>query len=88
MNRVEAIRHRITQHLNPEQVEIMDDSDLHRGHAGAAGGGGHYRVRVVSSRFANRSLLERHRMVYQAVGDMMPGQIHALSIQALTPDEQ
>jgi BolA protein len=88
MNRIEAIRQRIERQLSPEHVDILDDSSLHQGHAGAAAGGGHFRVRIVSNRFANRSLLERHRMVYQAVNDMMPAEIHALSIQALTPEEQ
>ncbi len=88
MDRTEAIRERITRELNPESLSIKDESYLHAGHAGAAGGGGHFAVNIVAAQFANRSLLERHRMVYQAVADLMPTEIHALSIQALTPDEE
>jgi len=87
MDRVEAIRERITRDLHPETVTIRDESRLHAGHAGAAGGGGHFAIRVVSKQFANRSLLERHRMVYRAVNDLMPSEVHALSIEALTPEE-
>jgi len=88
MDRIEAIRQRIVRQLSPEQVDIQDESSLHRGHAGAAAGGGHFRIRIISASFVNQSLLERHRMVYQAVNDLMPAEIHALSIQALTPEEQ
>ena len=88
MDRVESIRERLNNALSPEQVEIIDDSHKHVGHAGAAAGGGHFSVRIVSEQFRDHSLIERHRMVYDAVSDMMPGEIHALSIQALTADEQ
>lgn len=87
MDRLTEIRERIEKALRPVTLDVQDDSAQHRGHAGAAGGGGHYSVRVVSAQFANRSLLERHRMVYQAVDDLMPAVIHALSIKALTPEE-
>ena len=88
MDRIAAIRERIENTLQPVALDIQDDSAMHRGHAGAAGGGGHYSVRVVSSQFANLPLLARHRLVYQSVNDMMPALIHALSIKALAPDEQ
>ena len=87
MNRLETIRLKLQQALAPEGLEITDDSHLHAGHAGAAGGAGHFTVRIASSRFQDRSTLERHRMVYQAVSDMMPQEIHALSITARTPEE-
>ena len=87
MDRVEAIRSRIEQALSPQRVEIVDESHKHAGHAGAAGGGGHFAVTIVSSRFEGRSTIERHRMVYLAVTDLMPQAIHALSIQARTPKE-
>lgn len=86
-DRVETIRSKLTEALAPEQLDIRDDSHLHAGHAGAAGGAGHYSVRVVSEKFREKSQIERHRMVYMAVTDMMPDEIHALSIQALTPEE-
>lgn len=87
MDRVDAIRSRIEQALAPQRVEIIDESHKHAGHAGAAGGGGHFAVTIVSSRFEGRSTIERHRMVYLAVTDLMPQAIHALSIQARTPRE-
>lgn len=86
-DRVEQIKQCITAALAPELIEIVDDSAAHAGHAGARSGGGHYNVRVVSRLFSGKSLLERHRLVYAAVGDMMQREIHALSIKALTPDE-
>ena len=73
--------------LQPERVEVTDDSHRHAGHAGAADGRGHFTVLVVSKRFAGLSTLRRHRLVYDAVGDMMTTDIHALSIQALAPGE-
>lgn len=87
MDRVTTIRSKLQQALAPERLDITDDSHLHAGHAGAAGGAGHFTVRIASSRFHDRSTLERHRMVYQAVSDMMPQEIHALSITARTPEE-
>jgi BolA protein len=73
--------------LQPERVEVTDDSHQHAGHAGAADGRGHFTVLVVSKRFAGLSTLRRHRLVYDAVGDMMTTDLHALSIQALAPGE-
>lgn len=73
--------------LAAEQIEIIDDSALHAGHAGAASGGGHYRLLIVSHAFAGQTTVKRHRAIYAALGDMMQREIHALSIAALTPDE-
>jgi len=86
-DRVDRIRARLESALQPVRLEIQDDSARHAGHAGARGGGGHYIVTIVSPAFANRSLIERHRMVYDALGDMMHNEIHALSIDARAPDE-
>ncbi len=72
--------------LEPQAVEIADDSHRHAGHAGAREGG-HYRLRIVSRHFCGRSTLARHRLVYDAVGDLMRNGIHALVIDAKTPDE-
>lgn len=72
--------------LSPEQLDIVDDSAAHAGHAGNTGGG-HFNVTIVSDAFRDKSTLERHRMVYLAVDHLMPAEIHALSIKALTPDE-
>ncbi len=86
-DRVERIRARLESALQPVRLEIRDDSAKHAGHAGARGGGGHYILTIVSPAFMNRSPIERHRMVYDALGDMMASEIHALSIDARTPDE-
>ena len=86
-DRIGRMRDRFERALAPERLDIIDDSHKHVGHAGARGGAGHYSVLIVSSRFAGQPLLERHRMVYDAVRDMLNTDIHALSIQARTPDE-
>ncbi|HCU84204.1 MULTISPECIES: BolA family transcriptional regulator [unclassified Methylophilus] len=74
------------QPLAPTLLEIQDDSELHRGHAGNTGGG-HFTLTVKSSLFSGKSQIMRHRMVYQCLQDLMPHRIHALSIQALSTDE-
>ncbi|MGH8617106.1 MAG: BolA family protein [Burkholderiales bacterium] len=73
--------------LEPERVDLYDDSGQHVGHAGAKDGGGHYQLVVVSHRFAGASPVARHRMVYDALADLMRRDIHALSIRAFTPEE-
>jgi BolA protein len=73
--------------LEPELIQIYDESAEHAGHAGAASGGGHYQLIVVSRRFEGQSRVTRHRLVYQAMADLMQTQVHALSITALTPEE-
>ena len=85
-DRIALIRARL-QELGPTQLELQDDSHLHAGHAGASGGAGHYRVRIVCARFAGLSRVARHRLVYDRLTDLMPAQIHALAVQALTPEE-
>ncbi|WP_333844246.1 BolA family protein [Pelomicrobium sp.] len=80
------IRERL-QVLAPEALELVDESALHVGHEGARGGGRHYRLTVISPRFAGQSVMARHRMIYEALGDLMRQEIHALSIRALAPDE-
>ena len=85
-SRTERLLQRLAA-LQPERVEVTDDSHRHAGHAGAADGRGHFTVLVVSKRFAGLSTLRRHRLVYDAVGDMMTTDIHALSIHALAPGE-
>lgn len=68
-------------------IAIEDESALHAGHEGAKSGGGHFRLRIISEKFIGLAPLARHRLVYDALGEMMQRDIHALSIQALTPDE-
>ena len=87
MQTIDHIRERLRSRLPAESVEIEDQSHLHVGHAGAAGGGGHYAVTVVSETFEGLNTLSRHRLVYAAVEDLMKKEIHALSIQAYSIDE-
>jgi len=86
-NRVEMIRVRLQQALRPESLEITDESAKHAGHAGAQSGGGHFVVSIVSRMFEGKALIQRHRLVYDAIGDAMHTEIHALSITAKTPEE-
>ena len=88
MDRIAEIKVRLEQALSPSHIDIIDESHLHAGHAGAASGAGHFNVTVVSDKFTGQSAIQRHRMVYLAVGDLMPSEIHALSINALAPNEQ
>jgi len=74
------------QALQPVQLDIQDDSALHKGHAGNSGGG-HFTITVKSSLFSGKSQIMRHRMVYECLQDLMPHRIHALSINALAADE-
>ena len=82
----DAIREKLAE-LEPESIEIEDESSQHAGHEGARGGGGHYRLTLVSPRFAGQPLQARHRMVYRALGPLMNKDIHALAIHAYAPDE-
>lgn len=85
--RVARIRERLTEALAPVLLEVNDDSHKHAGHAGAHGGQGHFGVTIVSEAFTGKSPLARHRLVYAALGEMMTTDIHALVIQAHTPQE-
>ncbi len=85
-NVTELIEARLSA-LAPERVELYDESGQHVGHEGAKDGGGHYQLVVVSRRFAGATPVQRHRMVYDALSDLMRRDIHALSIRAFTPDE-
>ena len=87
LERVERIRGLLQAALAPSQLEVGDDSHLHAGHAGAASGGGHFSVRIVSERFEGQRLVMRHRLVYDAVQAMMHTDIHALAITAIAPSE-
>ena len=85
--RTDMIREKLTAALSPAQLDIIDESHLHAGHPGARSGGGHFNVTIVSDAFEGVSPLARHRMVYDALGDAMKTEIHALSIKAHTPKE-
>lgn len=86
-HRIHLITERLRTALDPQHISIIDESHLHIGHAGSLGGGGHYKLQLVSNHFVAKSAIERHKMIYQALGDAMGSVIHALSIQAQTPAE-
>ena len=85
--RVAMIRERLSLALSPQSLDIVDESHKHAGHEGAKSGGGHFLVTIVADVFRDKKLLERHRMVYDALGDAMQTDIHALSIKAYSTDE-
>lgn len=82
------IAERLTAAFEPVHLEVIDDSAKHAGHAGAEGGAGHYRVRILSERFRGLGVIARHRLVYSALGPLFPAEIHALSIDANAPGER
>ncbi len=84
---VDSIKSLLTDALNPQKIEIADNSQAHAGHAGAQSGGGHYHVRIVADTFEGKSLVQRHQLIYKALGDLMKQEIHALGIEAFTPSE-
>ena len=86
-DRIDRIRAYLQTEFAPNELEIKDDSHLHAGHAGAKEGKGHFRVRIISERFLNTRPIDRHRMVFQALGDMMDTDIHALSVAASAPND-
>jgi len=82
----QAIHDRLAA-LEPEAIELVDESALHAGHEGAKSGGGHFRLMIVSARFRGQDTRARHRLVYAALGPLMRREIHALSIRAVAPEE-
>jgi BolA protein len=85
MSLIEDITNRLAA-LEPTALKIIDDSALHAGHQ-SSGGGGHFTLHITSSHFCGKSLIMRHRLIYQPLSDLMPHQIHALSIHATATDE-
>ncbi len=85
--RVQVIRTRLQQALQPEHLQIDDESHLHAGHAGAKDGRGHFFVHIVSPVFADKTAVQRHRLIYQALGDLMQTDIHAVRIEALAAND-
>ncbi len=85
VHRIEAV---LREALAPEKLEVLDDSAAHAGHAGARGGGGHYRVTVVSGVFVGMPLLERHRLIYRLLAAEMVVAIHALALSTLAPGDR
>ncbi len=86
--RVKTIEAAIEDVLSPTALLVKDQSHLHAGHEGARDGRGHFEVTIISTAFSGKSRIQRHRMVFDAVGDLMQTDIHALSINAFTPDER
>ncbi len=84
----EQIKQSLNDAFKPELLEIIDNSAAHAGHAGAKSGGGHYHVTIIAEAFEGKSLVQRHQLIYKALGDMMKQQIHALGINALSPSEE
>ncbi len=84
----ELIRRLLTEAIKPEVLEIIDNSSAHAGHAGARSGGGHYHITIIADVFEGKSLVQRHQLIYQALGDLMKQQIHALGINALSSSEK
>lgn len=87
MDRVSRIREILEAEFSPLHAEIEDDSAAHAGHAGARDGKGHFNVLIISSKFEGKTLIQRHRMVYKALSDMLESDIHALAIKAYTPEQ-
>ena len=84
MDRIQA---KLNETFAPLECQLEDESALHAGHAGAASGGGHFRLRIISAQFEKQSRINRHRLVYDCLDDMMQKEIHALAITALAPSE-
>jgi BolA protein len=82
--RIAMIRERLEAAFSPDSLQIIDESHKHAGHA-SAGGAGHFIVQIVSKAFEGKGPVQRHRMVFDAMGDLMHSEVHALSIQADTP---
>jgi BolA family transcriptional regulator, general stress-responsive regulator len=87
-DRMTRIRDRLAATFAPLDCQLEDESHLHAGHAGAASGAGHYKLRLVSDRFEGLNRVARHRLVYDCLHDMMHSDIHALTIIAFAPSEQ
>ncbi len=87
-SRLSRIQSRLESAFAPAKVSVRDDSTKHAGHPGARSGAGHFAVRIESEAFTGRNTLQRHRMVYEALADMMPSDIHALIIDAISPDDE
>ena len=85
--RLAEIRTRLEAALAPESLQVEDEGHMHIGHEGAKDGRGHFRVLIVSEQFQGKTPIQCHRLIYQALGELMQTDIHALAIDAYTPDE-
>ena len=85
-SRADRLRRRLESRFTPAELQVEDESHLHEGHAGAAGGQSHFRIRIVAEAFRGMPSVSRHRLIYQAVDDLMKSDIHALAIEARAPE--
>jgi len=85
--RVALIRARLEAAFQPAELEIIDDSRRHAGHAGSRDGRGHFNIRISSQHFSGKKTVERHRMIYAALGSLMQTDIHALGVIAQSLDD-
>ena len=85
--RITLIKSKLEKDFSPTDLTLIDESHLHEGHAGAQTGKGHFRLKIKTERFKGMPVLQRHRSIYKALGDLMDTDIHALSIEAKAPDE-
>lgn len=85
--RLKEIEQRLQDAFEPDTLGVQDESHLHEGHEGAKDGRGHFRVLIIASTFTDTSMVERHRMVYKVMGNLMRTDIHALAIDAWAPGE-
>jgi len=88
LDREATLRERLESRFEPTFLHILDESHLHAGHAGAAAGHGHFRIKILAAAFRGLTPLARHRLVYAAVADLLETDIHALAIEALAPQEE
>lgn len=86
MDRIHLIKEQLTHSFSPTQLEVLDDSDQHKGHVGSQGGAGHYTVIIAAEYLNNLSRVEAHRKIYSVLQDLIPNQIHALKIKILQKD--
>lgn len=84
---VETIKNKLDEAFNPIKIEVLDNSQAHAGHAGAQSGGGHFHVNIIADAFEGKSMVQRHQLIYKALGDLMKKEIHALGINAYAPSE-
>ncbi|HLN49066.1 MAG TPA: BolA family protein [Steroidobacteraceae bacterium] len=83
--REQRLRRQLIARFAPVELAVEDESHRHAGHAGAAGGASHFRIRIVAEAFRGIPPVARHRLIYAALGDMLKSEIHALAIEALPP---
>lgn len=83
MQRIELIQQRLQQAFAPTQLEVLDDSEQHKGHAGSQGGAGHYTVMIAAACFHELSRIDAHREIYKVLNDLIPDQVHALRIKII-----